>query len=158
MWLFTGTKVYWPGNLDSYTALFGFLRLRIDPEPGGDFVPEIQGCGLIREVHVYGTSLGVGKDAMGSQHRGYGQLLVNQAEKICADHGLTKTAVIAGIGVREYYKNKCGYTKGQAYMLKNISQKNTSEFPMRIMFILFAVLYKLTTFNIVPFDYKYPNV
>lgn len=120
LWALTGKKSYWQGDMSSYAALFGFLRLRIDPEPGGDFVPEINGCGLIREVHVYGTSLGVGKNAVGSQHRGYGQLLVKTAEDICAAKGLKKMAVIAGVGTREYYQNKCGYSKGDAYMLKTL--------------------------------------
>lgn len=137
--LFTGRTMYWSGFRDygtvcnqlvcgtvddvqspTYVALFGFVRLRIDPDPGGDFVSELNGCGLIREAHVYGTSLEVGKNAVGSQHRGYGQILMKAAESICSEQGLKKTAVIAGIGAREYYKNKCGYVKGTHYMLKNI--------------------------------------
>ena len=35
-------------------------------------------------------------------------------------NGFTKTAVIAGVGTREYYKNKCGYYLGDTYMLKNL--------------------------------------
>jgi histone acetyltransferase (RNA polymerase elongator complex component) len=119
-WLFTGTFYEWAGNTDSYTGLFGFCRLRIDPNPGGDFIPEINGCGLIREVHVYGFSLGVGKDSMGSQHRGFGKLLVHTAENLSSMHNYNKTAVIAGVGTREYYKNKCGYNLASSYMVKNL--------------------------------------
>jgi hypothetical protein len=120
IWCFTGIWNEWSGDMESYTGLFGFCRLRIDPNPGGDFIPEIHGCGLIREVHVYGFSLGVGKDSVGSQHRGFGQKLVSTAEAITRMHGLKKTAVIAGVGTREYYKNKCGYTLANTYMIKNI--------------------------------------
>ena len=71
---------YWAGDLQSYIGLFGFLRLRFDPAPGGNkdetFIPEIQDCALIREVHVYGTSMGVGTDGEGSQHKGYGKWLM----------------------------------------------------------------------------------
>jgi histone acetyltransferase (RNA polymerase elongator complex component) len=123
-WLFTGRWNHWTGNLDSYTGLYGFCRLRIDPSPGGDFLPVLHGCGLIREVHVYGFSLGVGTDAIGSQHRGYGKLLVNKAEEITALNGLKMTAVIAGVGTREYYKNKCGYHKEATYMKKYIKSYN----------------------------------
>lgn len=143
-WLLTGRTMYWSGFQDvgtvcdtivdceyvndvqspTYSALFGFVRLRIDPNPGGDFVEELQGCGLIREAHVYGTSLEVGKSSVGSQHRGYGQILMKAAETICSDMRIKKTAVIAGIGAREYYKNKCGYTKGTHYMLKDITSGN----------------------------------
>jgi histone acetyltransferase (RNA polymerase elongator complex component) len=123
-WFLTGKWTYWSGNLDSYTGLFGFLRLRFDTNPGGDFIPEINDCALIREVHVYGSSLGVGTDSFGSQHRGFGKLLVKTAEKISSKNGWKKTAVIAGVGTREYYKNKCGYTLGNTYMLKNIEPYN----------------------------------
>jgi histone acetyltransferase (RNA polymerase elongator complex component) len=120
-WFCFGKRLYWDAPLHSYEALFGFLRLRIDPNPGGKEIPEIHGCGLIREVHVYGTSLGTGQQSVGSQHRGFGKRLIQVAEEITAQHGYKKTAVIAGIGTREYYKNKCGYAKGTHYMLKDIS-------------------------------------
>jgi histone acetyltransferase (RNA polymerase elongator complex component) len=120
----TGLHYYWSGDLSSYVGLYGFLRLRIDPEPGGDFIPELKGCALIREVHVYGTSLGIGKvvgeDGAGSQHRGFGRLLMKTAETIAVQEGYKKTAVIAGIGTREYYKNKCGYHLEGTYMVKNL--------------------------------------
>ena len=118
----TFSKPIWSGNLETYVGLYGFLRLRIDPDPGGDFVPEINGCALIREVHVYGQSLGVGSDTKtdSGQHRGYGKMLVNAAEKIAAEHGFRQVAVIAGVGTREYYKNKCGYSLDKHYMKKSI--------------------------------------
>jgi ELP3 family radical SAM enzyme/protein acetyltransferase len=119
-WALTGQWREWEGNLHTYTGLFGFCRLRIDPQPGGNFIPEIQGCGLIREVHVYGFSLGVGKDTIGSQHRGFGQTLVKTAENITRMNGFLKTAVIAGVGTREYYKNKCGYQIANTYMVKTL--------------------------------------
>ena len=140
-WCMLGKYIYWSGNLSSYDALFGFLRLRIDPQPGGDFVPEIHQCGLIREVHVYGTSLTVGKMSVGSQHSGYGKLLVHTAEQICLAQGLQKTAVIAGIGTREYYKNKCGYKKGQFYMLKEITEHSWNRFITRISIYVSVVLF-----------------
>ena len=123
-WLFTGKWTYWSGNLETYLGLFGFLRLRFDSNPGGDIIPEINNCALIREVHVYGLSLGVGTDSIGSQHRGYGKLLMNTAEQIATMHNYKKSAVIAGVGTREYYKNKCGYHLGETYMLKNLQEYN----------------------------------
>lgn len=125
-WFATGRWSPWvcSGSLDSYKGLYGFCRLRIDPKPGGDWLPVLHGCGLIREVHVYGFSLGVGTEAFGSQHRGYGKLLVAEAEKICAMNGLSKTAVIAGVGTREYYKNKCGYHKEGTFMKKDLVPYN----------------------------------
>jgi histone acetyltransferase (RNA polymerase elongator complex component) len=126
-WLMTGNWYEWSGDNASYTGLFGFCRLRFDSDPGGDFIPELNGCALIREVHVYGQSLGVGVDSVGSQHRGYGKLLVKTAEQISSMHGFNKAAVIAGVGTREYYKNKCGYTKGGTYMLKHLSEYDGND-------------------------------
>ena len=116
-----GRTVYYEGNRELYSGLFGFLRLRIDPNPGIGLVPELVGCGLIREVHVYGMSISVGNtNTVSSQHKGVGQQLMNVAEDIIKTHGLKKAAVIAGIGAREYYKNKCGYELGKYYMIKTI--------------------------------------
>ena len=56
-YLITGYHYYWAGNLDSYIGVYGFLRLRIDPNPGGSYVSEINDSALIREVHVYGQSV-----------------------------------------------------------------------------------------------------
>jgi histone acetyltransferase (RNA polymerase elongator complex component) len=137
-WFLTGKWHEWEGNLDTYTGLFGFCRLRIDPQPGGDFIPEIHGCGLIREVHVYGFSLGVGKDTIGSQHRGFGQQLVKTAEQITTMNGLKKTAVIAGVGTREYYKNKCGYQIAKTYMIKTLATYDYNIF-YRVSILLLTV-------------------
>lgn len=117
-----GKTIYYEGNREQYCGLFGFLRLRIDPNPGLDLVDELNGCGLIREVHVYGLSTSVGNhNDRSSQHKGIGQLLMKTAEEIIRTHGLGKSAVIAGIGSREYYKNKCGYELGNYYMIKLIT-------------------------------------
>lgn len=118
-----GRTVYYGGNRDLYAGLFGFLRLRIDPTPGLGLVEELKGCGLIREVHVYGLSTSVGSTMeKSSQHKGIGQLLMKAAEDIIKKHGLNKAAVIAGIGSRDYYKNKCGYQLDKYYMIKNLQQ------------------------------------
>ena len=118
--LFTGRLAYWPGDLDTYIGLYGFLRLRIDMNPGGNYIPEIRDCALVREVHVYGTSLGVGQETSGSQHRGFGKLLMATAEDIAKNAGWNKVAVIAGVGTREYYRNKCGYRLDGTYMVKDL--------------------------------------
>lgn len=115
-------------DLNEYLALFGFLRLRLDPDPGGKFIREINNAALIREVHVYGRSEGVGsKQNKSSQHRGYGQYLMKVAEKLALQHGYNKIAVIAGVGTREYYKNKCGYHLEGTYMIKYLKRQYIEE-------------------------------
>lgn len=121
--IFTGKKTWWEGDTKTYNGLVGFCRLRIDSNPGGGFIKELANCALIREVHVYGHSLGVGNSGASSQHRGYGQLLVKTAEEIAIQNGYAKTSVIAGVGTREYYKNKCGYHLEGTYMNKNLQKE-----------------------------------
>ena len=129
-----GKKIYWSGS-KNYIALFGFLRLRIDPNPGGNIIEEIKDSAMIREVHVYGNTLGVGSDKLSSQHRGYGQMLVSIAEDIAGQHGYKKTSVIAGVGTREYYEKKCGYFKSGTYMIKNLSAKQNNNFIIKLSVI-----------------------
>ncbi|MEM4261562.1 MAG: GNAT family N-acetyltransferase, partial [Candidatus Diapherotrites archaeon] len=75
---------------------------------------------VIRELHVFGAQLGLGKKSPDSeQHRGYGQMLVMRAEQIAKDDfGMDKMLVISGVGAREYYKRKLGYNKEGPYMAK----------------------------------------
>jgi elongator complex protein 3 len=117
---FFGKKVWWSGNLKTYAANIGFCRLRIDPNPGSGKIKELNGCALIREVHVYGQAVNVGSSGISGQHNGFGQKLVKTAEEISKQHKYNKIAVISGVGVREYYKNKCGYHLEGTYMVRNI--------------------------------------
>lgn len=121
--IFTFRKTYWSGDIKTYNGLVGFCRFRIDSNPGDGFIKELKDCALIREVHVYGHSLGIGSTGASSQHRGYGQLLVKTAEEIAISNGYKKVAVIAGVGTREYYKNKCGYHLEGTYMIKNMTNE-----------------------------------
>jgi ELP3 family radical SAM enzyme/protein acetyltransferase len=141
-WLFTGKTYYYSGNKNTYDALYGFLRLRIDPNPGGDIVPEINRCGLVRELHIYGQSMSVGESSRGeygSQHRGFGMKLMKIAEEISTWHNLKKVAVIAGVGVREYYMKKCGYKLEYTYMIKKLPHYSIVNERVLLILLLFAV-------------------
>lgn len=143
--IFTFRKTYWSGDIKTYNGLVGFCRFRIDSNPGGGFIRELKDCALIREVHVYGHSLGIGSTGASSQHRGYGQLLVKTAEEIAIANGYKKVAVIAGVGTREYYKNKCGYHIEGTYMIKNLNndlhkyQQMTNNISLFWIFILLVI-------------------
>jgi len=97
-------------------VLIGFTRLRF---PFAPYRPELQEAALIRELHVYGSMVPVGKGAKQTdwQHRGYGKELLEQAENIARENGYEKLAIISGIGAREYYR-KFGYTLDNVYMSK----------------------------------------
>ncbi|TNJ29826.1 Histone acetyltransferase Elp3 [Giardia muris] len=101
--------------------LLALCRLRQMPRGGrGKFLgirPELKGrVSLIREVHVYGSAVGINERAAGAQHRGLGQLLVREAERIARlEHRSHKLAIIAGVGTREYYQ-RLGYALDGPYM------------------------------------------
>ena len=93
------------------------MRAELDRE-----IPELQGAGLIREVHIYGQSLEVGSEKAGAaQHSGLGTHLLEEAERIAASRGLQKLAVIAAIGTSLYYQKR-GFEKEHLYMTKPIAQ------------------------------------
>ncbi|WP_292467081.1 tRNA uridine(34) 5-carboxymethylaminomethyl modification radical SAM/GNAT enzyme Elp3 [Methanolobus sp.] len=101
--------------------LIGFLRLRYPYSPHRE---ELHNAALVRELHIFGSTVAVGKDAGKNdwQHRGYGKELISYAEELAYDAGYRKVAIISGIGVRQYYR-KAGYELENVYMTKNI-QKN----------------------------------
>lgn len=80
---------------------------------------EIEGAALIREVHVYGRQISVGKKGSKKQHVGWGTKLMADAERLAQQAGYAKVAVIAGIGTREYYR-KFGYELEGTYMVKSL--------------------------------------
>ena len=96
--------------------LIGLIRLRF---PNKTFLPELKNAAIIREVHVYGRQLAVGKVGNKKQHIGWGTKLMQDAEEKAKNAGYKKIAVIAGIGTREYYRKK-GYKLVGSYMLKNL--------------------------------------
>ena len=96
--------------------LIGFIRLRFPSIPHR---PELQEAALIRELHVYGSMVPIGREAKQTdwQHRGYGKELLENAEKIVHEAGYRKLVVVSGIGAREYYR-KFGYVLDNLYMSK----------------------------------------
>jgi elongator complex protein 3 len=96
--------------------LVGFCRLRFPNDPVRD---ELRDAAVVRELHVYGSEVGVGEaSGEGHQHRGYGRRLVREAEAIAADAGYDSLAVLSGIGAREYYREKLGFVQDGPYVSK----------------------------------------
>ena len=101
-----------------------FVRLRL---PNGVNAKKFDGdlevlrdSAIVRELHTYGQLMPVKTAGKQSQHRGFGQRLMEEAERVAKEEGYKKIAVIAGVGVREYYKNKLGYHEDRTYMVKDI--------------------------------------
>jgi elongator complex protein 3 len=98
-------------------TILGFLRLRKISRPHRN---ELLGSAIVRELHVYGQAVGVGLKDMGKsyQHRGYGSMLLREAEQIArSEMGVGKIAVTAAVGTREYYR-KLGYVQDGPYVSK----------------------------------------
>src|SRR6056297_249153 len=72
--------------------LIGFCRLRFPNDP---VRRELQNAAIVRELHVYGSEAGIGKEAgeRDWQHRGYGKKLLAQAEALAVDAGFDKLSV-----------------------------------------------------------------
>jgi elongator complex protein 3 len=100
--------------IDNDNRLYALLRLRINSS-------STPASAIIREVHTYGKVTAVGKkDKNSPQHIGLGRQLLQEAEKIAkTEFGLTKIAVISGVGVRDYYR-KNGYRLQNTYMIKKL--------------------------------------
>ena len=102
--------------------LYGFLRLRLSDNSGVVF-PELKNTALIRELHVYGNVVPVNKrtdENRTAQHMGFGKKLMIKAEEIAIEHNFTRIAVIAGVGVRPYYR-KLGYNDEGMFQIKNLT-------------------------------------
>ena len=104
----------------SQDQLAGYLRLSLPDKDNLLGLPDLSGAAIIREVHVYGQSLGLGAEQNGAaQHIGLGTNLIERAEKIAREKGFPRLAVIAAVGTRQYYAAR-GFIMGELYMLKGL--------------------------------------
>jgi elongator complex protein 3 len=114
--------------------IFGFLRLRLSDDAGksGSGViefPELVGCAMIRELHIYGQTVAVSssirkedgdESTKSAQHGGLGTRLIIEAFRIAQENGYKKISVISGIGVMNYYRRFGFEIEGDNnYMIKH---------------------------------------
>ena len=120
----SGKEVFLSFENESENKLAAFCRLRLpNKEVTSNFrdnLSVLKDSAIIRELHTYGQLVKIKKEGDQSQHRGFGIRLMEEAEKIAKDAGYKKMAVISGVGVREYYKNKLGYKLDRTYMIKEL--------------------------------------
>ncbi len=95
--------------------LAGFLRLslpQVEPE-----MSELEGCAVVRELHVYGPALALGVRREGRpQHAGLGTRLLEEAQRVARSAGYRRLAVIAAVGTRPYYRRR-GFALYGTYMV-----------------------------------------
>jgi elongator complex protein 3 (tRNA carboxymethyluridine synthase) len=114
-----GKEIFLSFENKERTKLYALLRLRAIYEDG------ICRHAIVREIHTYGQMAQIQKtyrvrDSIRfAQHKGLGKKLMAEAENISRGFGAKKIAVIAGIGVRPYYR-KLGYKLENTYMVKKL--------------------------------------
>lgn len=137
-------------------TLYGLLRLRLNDDamaPGRAF-PELEMCALIRELHVYGVLVAARQGETETncpterpQHGGIGRTLMATAERLAASRGWTQIAVIAGVGVRNYYRRLGYIQRGEGqYLIKALEKPYRAATPadLEVPFVqAFASLRKL---------------
>lgn len=107
----SGGKEIFLSYVNKNNIIFALCRIRI---------PKNKNALLIRELHVFGPQVRVGKKSKKEiQHKGLGKLLMQKTEKIAKQNKCKKIIVISGTGVREYYR-KLGYTLEGPYMVKEL--------------------------------------
>ncbi|MGA3192881.1 MAG: tRNA uridine(34) 5-carboxymethylaminomethyl modification radical SAM/GNAT enzyme Elp3 [Candidatus Bathyarchaeia archaeon] len=116
-----GQEIFISAEDPENDALIGYLRLRVPSEKAHR--PEVKAtkCTIVRELHVYGSLVPVGKhSAKDWQHKGYGGILLAQAERITLEeYGFKKILVISALGTKQYYK-RFGYDYDGVYMSKTL--------------------------------------
>ena len=138
-------------------VLHSFLRLRLPNKNlnTNNYIREIQGAALIREVHVYGQMIPTYNKLIGNnemfksfknQHTGLGRRMIECAENIARSEGYEKIAITSGVGVRNYYK-KYDYRLEGDYMTKNIS-RDTFYRDMFSFGLVIAICYLIQVFFI----------
>jgi len=99
----------------------GFLRLSLPA--GRSFVAELGASAVIRELHVYGAALALGRrDGARAQHRGLGGRLVSEAVLRAGRAGYPSLAVISAVGTREYYR-RLGFVDGALYQHRALEER-----------------------------------
>lgn len=115
-----GQEIFLSYESKNREKVFSFLRLRIPDAKSQPIFSSLKNCSLIREIQTYGELVPVGEKKNAPQHRGLGKKLVKIAEKITQrEFGLRRIAVIAGVGVRDYFRS-LGYRLKDTYMIKNL--------------------------------------
>ena len=113
-------------SVDTDTGkLAGFLRLSLPTDEATRLtgIDELRGAAIIREVHVYGPVVELGRSGAGdkAQHSGLGATLLREAEERARAAGYDRLAVISAIGTRRYYL-KHGFQRGELYLIKPLER------------------------------------
>ena len=102
-------------------ALIAYIRVRIPSSKAHRMEVKEEPTALIRELHVYGSVVPVNEHEPDAwQHRGYGGILLREAEQVAHENGAEQILVTSALGVRDYFRRQ-GYERMGPYMGKILS-------------------------------------
>jgi elongator complex protein 3 len=115
-----GTEFFISAEDADADALVGYVRLRI-PSAESTRKEVDRSAALVRELHVYGPEVPVGRHRHGSwQHVGFGRRLLAEAEEQAIRAGAKKVLVLSALGTKEYYR-RAGYDQLGPYVSKRVA-------------------------------------
>lgn len=103
--------------------LYGFTRLLLPKSEETIEYPWLwKETALIRELHVYGqvAKINSTENQSTTQHTGVGRTVMNIAEQISQYKWYKRLSVIAGVWVKEYYRNQLWYYNEGTYVVKDL--------------------------------------
>ncbi len=102
-------------------VLLGYLRLRVPSEKAHRPEIKLVDATIVRELHVYGPLVPVGKRlATALQHKGHGENLLAEAERVSREeYHAKKIVIISALGTKQYYK-RLGYDYDGPYVSKSL--------------------------------------
>jgi len=100
-------------------VLIGYVRLRIPSNKAHRREINSMESSIVRELHVCGNLVPVGKHIPRAwQHKGFGRLLLSEAEKVSLeDFDRKKILITSALGTKRYYK-RLGYDYDGPYVSK----------------------------------------
>jgi ELP3 family radical SAM enzyme/protein acetyltransferase len=152
-----GREVFITANYDEEGTSFlvGFLRLRLEKNDDGlDYLPVLKGTAKVRELHVYGKMVPSYLSKIlesNTQHKGIGTKLMQTAEYIAIKNHYTKMAVISGVGVRGFYRNKLGYYNEDNYMVRSLLVDYITYMMFYLIILSIGIYLLLDTFIAIMF-------
>ena len=116
-----GEEIFISAEDPENSILIGYLRLRIPSAKAHRLEISALPAAIVRELHVYGQLVPVGKHlAKAWQHKGYGAVLLSEAERLAREnYDLKKLLIISALGTKKYYY-RFGYKRDGVYVSKTL--------------------------------------
>ena len=110
-----GEEIFGSYEFERSGLIAAFVRMRVPSDSAHR--PEMEGGVVVRELRVYGRTVSVGlKSRSAWQHRGLGEALMLEMEKVAAEEfGAKRLLVTSAVGTRGYYR-RLGFERVGPFM------------------------------------------